>query len=225
MKRLMAIVALALAPLGCVANQGDAPIRFVWARALEREAGVGCKGSGDRVISRGSLDLAGGNNYLLALSVETNVVQRPVSVGQVVYSGEGLGDITLTEIIYSYEVIGDVTVDLPADEEDRVPVYSVFRPQTSPDESYIFVRGFGPQAFEALNAPTLNLTSPVTVLSTIKGRGRLSGGQVVETNEITFPIAVSRTSVPPCTGDQVLSGTCGIAGQDVPRLECVDPDA
>lgn len=223
MKQLMAIVALALAPLGCVANQGDAPIRFVWARALEFEDGVGCTGSNERVISSGNLDISGGSNYLLALSVETNTFQRPISIGQVPYSGEGLGDITLNEIIYSYEfqpVTDGATVSLPADEEDRVPVYSVFRPETDPLNTYTFVGAFGPKAIERLQADIFPGTA-VTVLSTIKGRGRLSGGQVVESNEITFPVTVFASGRLYCPPGEIPTGACRIAGQD--GVGCFNP--
>ncbi len=77
MKRLMTIAALALGQAACVANQGDAPFRFLDARALTLEAGA-CVPSDELVIGSGSLDLTGAAaagvapNYLLAMSVETN---------------------------------------------------------------------------------------------------------------------------------------------------------
>ncbi|WP_375767290.1 hypothetical protein NR798_37260 [Archangium gephyra] len=215
MKRLMAIVALALAPLGCVANQGDAPIRFLGVRALEFEEGVGCTGAEDLVMSEGLLDISGGQNFPLAVSVETNTFQQPISIGQEPFSGEGLSDITLNEIIYSYQfqpVTDGASVTLPADETDRVAVYTVLRPETDPDESYTFVSAFGPKAIKALGE-AIAPGQAVTVLSTIKARGRMSGGQVVESNKFTFPVTVFSSGFSGvCPAGQVPSGTCGFPG-------------
>ncbi len=227
MKRVMAIAALALAPLGCVANQGDAPVRFLSARALEFQEGQGCTASEEFFINEGSLDISGGQSYLLALSVETNTFQQPITIGQEPFSGEGLGDITLNEIVYSYEFqpllgSGTVSLTLPADEEDRIAYYGVFRPETDPEESFTFVRGLGPQALAALRTAITPGTG-VTVLSTIKGRGRLSGGQTVESNEFTFPITVYASGLTYCPVGQIPAGTCGIPGQDAPG--CITPDA
>ena len=228
MKRVMAIAALALAPLGCVANQGDAPIRFLQARALDFEEGQGCTGSDEFVISEGSLDISGGQGYLLAVNVETNTFQQPITIGQEPFSGGGLGDITLNEIIYSYDfqpLLGSegISLDLPADEEDRVAYYGVFRPETDPEETYTFVRAIGPRALAVLRAAITPGTGGVTVLSTIKARGKLSGGQTVETNKFTFPVTVYATGLTYCPPGQVPAGTCFLPGQDIPG--CFTPDA
>jgi hypothetical protein len=222
MKRLMAIAALAVAPLACVANQGDAPIRFLGVRALEIEEGTGCIGSDERSITAGNLDVSGGANYLMAVSVETSTVEPSISIGQEPFSGGGLGDITLSEIIYSYETSA-AGLTLPADEADRVSVYAVFRPGTSPDESSLFVRAFGPQALESLQTAVTPGSEPVTVLATIKARGRLSGGQVVESNKFTFPVTVFASGLVYCPAGEIPSGTCGIPGQDV--VGCFKPGA
>lgn len=220
MKRLMAIAALALAPLGCVANQGDAPVRFLDARALTFNEATGCTGSDSLVISRGSLDVAGGEGYLLAMSVETNNTQQPIVINQEVFSGEGLGDIILDEIVYSYEFQASVTgvsVTLPADEEERLPLYRVLRPGTDPEGTYVFMNALGPKAIEALRTSipvTTPLRSQGIVYSTLKLRGRLSGGQPVESNKFTFPISVENSGLTYCPAGQFPVGTCQIPGQD-----------
>jgi hypothetical protein len=220
MKRLMVIAALAVAPLAsCVANQGDTPIRFLNARGLEFEPAEGCTANEDTFISQGDFDSSGGQNYLLAMSVETNTFAQPITIGQEPFSGEGLGDITLEELVYSYKVAPAGIVTLPADEDDRVSLYAVFRPETDPDESYLFVRAFGPKALTQLQNMTVN--SPVTVLTTVKARGRLSGGQSVESNKFTFPITVVNSGYVPSTRTCALGGTpneagvCTILGQEV----------
>ncbi|WNG34531.1 hypothetical protein F0U61_13450 [Archangium violaceum] len=215
MKRLMVIAALAVASVSCVANQGDASVRFLNARALELDDG--CSASNDKFISSGGLDLSGGQNYLLALSVETNTFVQPVVIGQETVSGGGLGDVTLTELVYSYQVSG---VSLPADEVDRTPIYAVFRPETNPDESYLFVYAFGPKALEQLRAQIGERT--VTVLATIKARGHMSGGQTVETNEITFPVTVADSGWAGCPDGTIATGVCGFPGQDSIPIQCVE---
>lgn len=219
MKRLMVIAALAVAPLACVANQGDTPVRFLNARALEFEPAEGCTGSEDAFITQGDFDVSGGQNYLLAMSVETNTFQQPITIGQEPFSGGGLGDITLSEVVYSYEVAPAGAVRMPADEDDRVSLYAVFRPETDADESYLFVRAFGPKALAALSGIT-DPTVSVTVLTTIQARGRLSGGQEVRSNKFTFPVTVVNSGYDPRTGACGAGGTptavgvCGIAGQE-----------
>ncbi|WP_146210078.1 hypothetical protein [Vitiosangium sp. GDMCC 1.1324] len=210
MKRLMVIGALMVMPLGCVANQGDAALRFLNVRALKIEEG--CTAASDKFITSGSLDLAGGQNYLMAPSVETNTSSTNNA------SSQGL-DVTLTELIYSYSV-SQAGIKMPADEVDRVPLYAVYRADTTPDASYLFMHAFGPKGFKVLvdaaNAGAIG-TEPVTVLATIKGRGYLSSGQTVESNEFTFPVFVYKsTDTPPtsCPEGFVLNGACGISGQD-----------
>jgi hypothetical protein len=214
MKRLMVIAALAVAPLACVANQGDAPVRFIHARALDPD----CKIVEDSYVSSGSLDVSGGQNYRLVLAVETNTSTQQITIGQEIFSGNGLGDITLNELIYSYESQPSGAVP----EEERVPIYAVYRPGTDAQESTFTVGGFGPQALDRLKG--LPVDASVTVLSTIKGRGVMSGGQIVESNEITFPITVVNSGFvpgtpPKCPGDRpgTPAGLC-VLGQDVGRI-------
>ncbi|MCY1081138.1 hypothetical protein [Archangium lansingense] len=222
MKRLMAIAALAVTPLACVANQGDNPVRFVQARALDFDDTEGCTGNEDAFITEGNLDISGGSNYLLAMSVETNTFQQPITIGQEPFSGEGLGDITLNEVVYSYQASRS-GVSLPADEVDRVSIYAVFRPETDPEESYMFVRAFGPQALTRLASTITFGAEPVTILTTVKARGRLSGGQVVESNKFTFPVTVVNSGYTPGVGGAAgtcpvgtpRNGVCAIPGQDI----------
>ncbi|QRK03997.1 hypothetical protein JQX13_27335 [Archangium violaceum] len=219
MKRLMVVAVLAMAPVGCVANQGDAPVRFLNTRALE--ANDGCTAAADRFITRGSLDLAGYGNYLIAPSVETNTVNQPIVIDGKTVTNTGLGDIILTELVYSYQA-SRPGVRLPADEEDRVPIYAVFRPETDPDESYLFMYTFGAKALAALQEQVQAGDESVTVLSTIYAEGYTSSGQKVKSNKFTFPVTVFATTLPACADDEVYSGTCGIPGMDGP-ITCVNP--
>ncbi|HEX5748694.1 MAG TPA: hypothetical protein VFZ09_20810 [Archangium sp.] len=214
MKRLMAIAALALAQAGCVANQGDAAVRFLDARALTFEEGVGCTPADDFVIGSGLLDLSGSLNYLLAMSVETNNSVQSITVNQEEFSGQGLSDITLNEIVYSYKFMpqgGTDATNLIDTEEETSAIYRVLRPGTSAEESYVFMNAFGPKAVAALPGKGAG-----TVFATIKARGRLSSGQTVESNKFTFPVTVYTSGATyDCTDpDTKPAGTC-VRGQDV----------
>ncbi|MFL5351125.1 hypothetical protein [Archangium sp.] len=212
MKRMMVIAALMSVPLGCVSNQGDSSVRFLNVRALKLESDE-CTATPDRFITGGSLDIALGSNYLMAPSVETNTATPANGTGQ------GL-DVTINELVYSYEV-SPAGIKLPADEVDRVPIYAVYRADTNPDESYLFMYAFGPKALKVLQEQVQPGGDPITVLTTIKGQGYLSSGQSVESNEFTFPVTVfASSSVPTCATDESLSGTCGVVGQDGP-IHCV----
>jgi hypothetical protein len=224
MKRLMAIAALALAPVGCVPNQGDAAVRFLDARALTFEEGSGCIPSDELVIGTGSLDLSGSQNYLLAMSVETNNSTQSITINQEEFAGQGLSDITLTEFVYSYQYqpITGSAVTLPADEVDRVPIYRVLRPGTNAEESYVFMSAFGPKAAETLRT-SITGDQRGTVFTTIKSRGRLSSGQTVESNKFTFPVTVYASGLTYCPAGQIPNGACQRPGQDAPG--CFDPSA
>ncbi|HYO66179.1 MAG TPA: hypothetical protein VEU33_08860 [Archangium sp.] len=226
MKRLMAIAALVLGQAGCVANQGDAPVRFLDALSLTFEEGVGCTPADDFVIGTGSLDLSGGQNYLMAMSVETNNSVQSITINQEEFAGQGLNDITLNELVYSYEFqpnAGSPSVTVPADEEDRVPLYRVLRPGTSADESFVFMNAFGPKMLEALRTGFTSPDQRGTVYTTIKARGRLSSGQTVDSNKFQFPVTVYETNFGYCPLGEIPLGTCQRAGQDAPG--CFDPDA
>ncbi len=209
MKRLMVVAALAASSVACVANQGDAPIRFLSAGAL-RDEGGSCSLADDKYVSAGALDLSGGNSYLLGLRLETNNTPQQISVGGEVFSGGGLSDITLNEVILTYE--SQPSVPLPR--EERIPIYTVFRPGTA-EGSYMLVFTLGPEAIARLQGVG---PEGVTVLSTIKARGRMSSGQPVETNEITFPVFVFESGAGPgaCTPPQRVVSRCGYIGQDGP---------
>lgn len=236
MKRLMTIAALALGQAACVANQGDAPFRFLDARALTVEADA-CVPSDELVIGSGSLDLSGAEsvariagvatapNYLLAMSVETNNSSQPITINQEPFSGPGLSDITVNEFVYSYEFVpsaGGAAANLIDTQEESTAVYRVLRPGTNPDQSYMFINAFGPKGSAALAGKGAG-----TVFTTIKARGRLSSGQVVESNKFTFPITVYTSgALYACTAPQVPAGRC-VIGQDVVVMKnadsCVTP--
>ena len=219
MKRLMLVAALAASSSACVANQGDASIRFLQAGALASADGRCSVATGGAQVPQGLLDISGKQSYLLGLVVETNSTQRDITVNGDLLSGPGLNDITLNEVVLSYEASPRVP-GLP--EEETFPIYGVFRPATS-SGSYAVLYALGPKALTALEA-AVGEGQQVTVFSTIKARGQFSSGMATESNEITFPINIINSGFDPttlaCPGGLVFTpsqavGPCGQLGQDV----------
>lgn len=203
MKRWMMIATLGLAPLGCVSDNGDSPIRFLNALALSGAFGGTCTVDTAKAIGGGSLDLYGGSNYAMAMAVEVGSQVHLLDIESVpIASGIGLLDVNLTEVVYEYADVKGYSFP----DEEVVPVSAVFRPTTS-SNSYIFVNAFGPGALAELQAKVPSDGSQVTMRSTIYMRGRISSGSSVETSVFTFPVTVYRGSAQPTSAT-----TCSITG-------------
>lgn len=237
MKRLLAIAALLVAPLGCVANQGASFVRFLNARSFVAGT-TDCSTAADKYIVEGALDVSGSDNYLLAMSIESNTEVQPITINQVNYQGSGLNDITLYEVVYSYD-FSDASAGITLPKEETAPIYVVFRPQATPDSSYVGIPAIGPQALAALQAyyrvnqmktdpssPTRKVFNSGVLISHIKAKAYLSGSQETETNIFRFPITVFASSYVPspdgtikCSAPgavAVVNGRCGLMGQDGP---------
>ena len=227
MKRLMVLATLAASVTGCVANQGDAPVRFLGVRSLESQSG-GCS-LGDFQLAQGSLDVSGGGTYLIGVNIETNTIPRPIIINNETFSSGGLNDINLQEVVLTYQ--SEPSLPLPA--EDRIPFYAVFRPGTTGEDSYALMYAIGPNALAVLSDPASLPVGgpPVTVMATIKAVGLFSGGMPVETNSITFPIIVRNSgynptnNTCPVAGQQPVGreGPCGQVGQDTGAICRVPP--
>ncbi|WNG29641.1 hypothetical protein F0U62_40805 [Cystobacter fuscus] len=200
MKRLTMVAALALAQSGCVTSQEDSPLLFGNVLALE-----GCDPDTSKFISQGSLDVAGGGNYVMAVQARNIIpTSRVIIIGDTP-TNVGGSSVTLTEIIYRYES----SPELGLPEEDRVATYAVV-PAGSGDNSYVPVSAFGPLALEKLRA--VAPASPgVSVISHIKARGRVGSTSNVETNEFSFPVRVFAS----VCSSPATAGVCS-PGQDVP---------
>ncbi|MFY0580346.1 hypothetical protein ACN28S_44365 [Cystobacter fuscus] len=219
MKRLTMVAALALAQAGCVTSQEDSPLLFGNVLALE-----GCEPDTSKFISQGSLDLAGGGNYVMAVQARNIIpTSRVIIIGDTP-TNVGGSSVTLTEIVYRYEA----PPELGLPEEDRAATYAVV-PAGSGNDSYVPVSAFGPLALEALqkwgDKPLKNPQddtpyNPLTerhasenVITYIKARGRVGSSSNAETNEFSFPVRVFAT--PNCPSNAVKAGVCS-PGQDVP---------
>ncbi|WP_155893311.1 hypothetical protein [Cystobacter fuscus] len=210
MKRLMMVAALAVAQSGCVSAQEDAPVVFSNVLALSGSPGGSCAPDTAKFISQGSLDLAGGGNYQMAVRVRSTIpVARTVLVGETptLVGGES---VTLTEFVYRYEA----SPDLGLPEEERVATNAVVPAGTTSDNSYVPLTAFGPLALEKLRAAAPAYPG-VSVISYIKARGRLGSTSNAESNEFSFPVQVFASD---CESKPLTAGICNF-GQDV-RSAC-----
>ncbi len=214
MKRWIMLAALAASSVGCVAGQGDAPVRFVDVRTLSGTGGTCALGSTQQ--ASGLLDISAGNSYLLGLRVETTTAVPGNVINGRGLGGSGLNDFLFQEVVLSYQS----QPSLPLPKEERIPVYGVFRPSTPAESgSFAVLYVLGPKALEVLADSVSD--EEVTVLVTLKVAGRYSSGQTAETNEVTYPITVfsSGYSVDDnsCPAPRVPSTTgwpCDNEGQD-----------
>lgn len=121
------------------------------------------------------------------------------------------------EIVYNYESkIPPITFI-----EESKPIFFAVEAGAQPGEAWIEVDLIGSEARKKLNGPVPPHPDVLTLLATVKIKGELPSGKAVETNEITFPIDISRAEA--CSEGQeakVLNttgeplGPCVYAGQD-----------
>ncbi|ATB42551.1 hypothetical protein CYFUS_008030 [Cystobacter fuscus] len=214
MKRLMMVAALAVAQSGCASSQEDAPVLFSNVLALAGSPGGACEPDTSKFISQGSLDVAGGDNYVMAVRVRSTIpAARTILVGDTptLVGGES---ITLTEFVYRYES----SPELGLPDEDRAATNAVIPAGTTGDSSYVPVNAFGPLALEKLLTATPGEPG-VSVIVYIKARGRVGSTSNAESNEFSFPVRVFRSL--DCSSNPVTAGICSF-GQDV-RTACPPP--
>jgi hypothetical protein len=179
MKRLLFIAALAASATACV--EGINPVQLVRARQVDKSCGKASDTLGDPLS--GSLDYSLSNQYILALGIFS-----PLESDQ---QTTGTGFIA-EEIIYNYESQG---VKATFKEESQ-PIYFAVSGGSDPADSYIILNLIGTEAVKKLDSLVPTYPDTMTLLSTVKLKGRLASGRGVETNELTYPISLTRGVCP-----------------------------
>jgi hypothetical protein len=120
------------------------------------------------------------------------------------------------EIVYNYE---SMNPKVPFTEESR-PIYFVVPTGAQPGENWLALNLIGTEARKKLDGAVPSAPDFMTLLATIKIKGKLPSGKQVETNEVTFPINITRaggcsSGVPTVLNEQGEPlGPCAFAGQD-----------
>jgi hypothetical protein len=120
------------------------------------------------------------------------------------------------EIVYNYE---SKNPKIPFTEE-RLPIYFVVPTGAQPGDTWIALNLIGSEARKKLDGAVPSAPDFMTLLATIKLKGKLPSGKEVETNEVTFPIDITRAGGCSAGVPTVLTesgeplGPCAFAGQD-----------
>jgi hypothetical protein len=180
MKRLLFIAALAAFAPACV--EGINPVQLVRARQADKSCGKPADGVGDRLA--GFLDYSLSNQYIIALGLFS-----PLDPDAQSTTGTGfVGD----EIIYNYESQG---VKATFKEETR-SVYFAVSAGADPQDSFVILNLIGTEAVTKLDSLVPTAPDSMTLLATVKIKGKLASGKSTETNELTYPITLTREGCP-----------------------------
>jgi hypothetical protein len=199
MKRLWFIAILAASASACV--EGNNPVQLLSAVPFEPES---CDRA-DQAVLRGRLNYAVNSSYVTTFSIFSPVIETE-DVGAVAFFCE--------EVVYSYQS-EKPTIGFS---DESLAIHCAVPPGASPDDSYVGLDLIGTEARAKLDGAVPAAPDAMTLLVTVKLRGRSPNGRQVETNEVTFPIEITRSGVG-CGGGAVLpedpaAFPCGYPGQD-----------
>jgi len=198
MKRLWFIALLAAtATSACV--EGNNPVQLVNAFPLTDTCDLA-----DKSRIKGLLNFNAGTSYHIAFTLFS-----PLETGQ--GTNASPAGFFAEEIILSYEARNPkVTLN-----EESEPIYFVVPPGADTD-SYISLNLIGTEARKKLDTVVPIAPDTMTLLATVKLKGKLASGKSVETNEVTYPIDITRGA---SCGAGTVPGTpndapCAFPGQD-----------
>jgi hypothetical protein len=132
------------------------------------------------------------------------------------------------EVVYNYESKNPKITFT----EESLPIYFVVPAGAQPGNSWLAINLIGSEARKKLDPAVPTAPDFMTLLATIKVKGKLPTGKEVETNSVTFPIDIARAggcatgTVPLVVNDSGKSlGPCAYAGQDqyFSDFACVTP--
>jgi hypothetical protein len=195
MKRLWCIAILAASGAACV--EGNNPVQLVNVVPFAPDCS-----RATRARTEGFLNFAISRQYLTTLSI-TSPLQAPQGSTGVGFFAE--------ELILNYEATNPKT----SFKEETRPLFLSVEAGAQPDESWVGVNLIGTEAAKKLESAVPAAPEVMTLLATAKLKGRLASGREVETNELTFPINITRQGEG-CPVDQqpVGEGECSNPGQD-----------
>ena len=200
MKRLWFIAILAASATACV--EGNNPVQLLSARPRD----PGTCDRNDIALARGNLNFNAGTGYYITFALFSPLVSEQTETSPAGFYAE--------EIVLSYET-RNPKVTLA---EESLPIYFVVPAGADPNESWIELNLIGSEARKKLDTAVPSSPESMTLLSTVKLKGKLPSGKSVETNEVTYPIELSRgrgceAGTVPVAADPE-NAPCGYPGQD-----------
>jgi len=203
MKRLLLIAALAAGAVSCV--EGNRAVQILQANQM----GADCA-AGDALLN-GTLNYDISNVYLANFTIFSPVQAQD----------DNRLDFFGKEIVLNYE---SRTPSVSFSEE-AIPVHLVVA--AGETDSSVVINLIGDKARAKLEGAVPSAPDAMTLLVSLRIRGELSSGNAVETNEVTFPITISRAGSL-CAAGKVLTpedGPCANPGQNGQKYTCEDPPA
>jgi hypothetical protein len=191
MKRLWFIAVLAACVTGCV--EGNNPVQLVNAFPLKPDS---CELS-DVALIKGRLNFNAGSSYLIAFTLFSPLRADETTSGPAGFYAD--------EIVLSYET-RNPKVTLASESE---PIYFVVPAGADGDSSFIQLNLIGAEARKKLDNVVPTFPDVMTLMATVKLKGKLPSGKSVETNEVTYPIEVTR-------GNECPAGTVPATPADAP---------
>jgi hypothetical protein len=194
MKRSLLIAILAASASACV--EGNNPVQLL--EAIPKDPKT-CE-PGNTALIRGRLNYDAGQHYYTTFSLFSPLEAATGSSG-VGFYGE--------EFVYNY-TSKNPSVSF---KEESLPIYFVVQANT--EGSWVGVDLIGDDARKKLEAAVPAAPDAMTLLVQFKLKGKLASGKTVETNEVTYPIEISRqggctTGTPAAPADS----PCAFPGQD-----------
>lgn len=207
MKQLFLVAALAVGAAGCADDLR--PIQLRDAKPLDVECS-----EADVGLYAGSLDLAALDNgappqsisFLMSFTVASQMEAVGVQVGNGSVADAARNNFIVEEIEYSF-----TSTPPRAFAAERVPAFAVIPAATS--SSRMNINLIPPRALETVMALVDETGAPVTLLSTIRLKGRLASGVQTESDTATFPITVYNSGIDCAAlgGALQFTGACGNA--------------
>lgn len=196
MKRLWFIAILAASASACV--EGNNPVQLLSAVPFEPES---CDRA-DQAVLRGRLNYSVNSSYITTFSIFSPVTNEDVAAAFI-----------CEEIVYNYES-QNPSIDFT---EESLAIHCAVPPNATPEDSYIGLDLIGTEARKKLEGAVPAAPDTMTLLATVKIRGRSTTGRALETNEVTFPIEITRgagctTGTPDLFNAEQFP--CGYPGQD-----------
>ncbi|MFL5349444.1 MAG: hypothetical protein ACJ8AT_31985 [Hyalangium sp.] len=180
MKRLLFIATLAASASACV--NGNNPVQLLDARPVDSKT---CERS-EKAILRGSLNYNVNTHYITTFSVFSPLTENTTSGSGTGFYGEEV------DLSYTAKKVTTTFTD------ESLPILYVVPAGAQPGDSFFTVDLIGDEARKKLEAVVPSEPDSMTLLVTIKLKGKLASGKAAETNEVTFPIEITRgASCPP----------------------------
>ena len=199
MKPLRSLILLPLlAGLGCTVPN-DSSIRFLNAHQLNLGASTTACTTQAIAIYRGSLDLAGSDRYYVAFDWESNLEQISTILStQEVIAGPQRNEFVLDHFVFNYTSMPSLSF-----QSEQVNGYAVNMVGAVGSSNWLGLSLITPQARRVLSGIQAGDLVGVELLVTFQAFGSLASGQKVNSNKVTYPIQVFRSS---------FSGTCRVPG-------------